>query len=186
MHPHHNYFKEHKGNHNIFVETGSCKGDGIDLAMQADYRRIFSMDIDGANVAHCQERFGLIPDDENKQPARNGHISVTCADSAIGLLKMMKYVNEPALIWLDAHSQLFDDEPVTENPFPLLKELEQLRKHPIRSHTILIDDILILTHPDVTGWNKETIENALLMINPAYKLTYLPNPVVNNILMAHV
>jgi hypothetical protein len=184
MHPTRNYFREYKGNHNIFVETGSCKGDGIDLAMQAEYKRILSMDIDGVNVAHCQERFELIPDD--KKPAKNGHISVTCADSALGLLKMMKYVNEPAMIWLDAHSQLFDDEPPSENPFPLLMELQQLSKHPVKTHTILIDDILILTHPEVTGWNKETIENALLMINPAYKLACLSNPVVNNILMAHV
>lgn len=184
MHNLRNYFKEFKGDHRIFIETGSFHGDGIDLAMQAGYDRILSMDIDGANVAHCQERFELIPADD--RPAQNGHISVTCADSATGLLKMMKYVNEPAMIWLDAHSQLFDDEPVTENPFPLLKELQQLGKHPIKTHTVLIDDILILTHPDLTGWNKQTIENALLMINPAYKFMYLSNPVVNNILMAHV
>lgn len=184
MHPSKNYFKDYKGDHKIFIETGSHIGNGIDLAMQAGYERILSMDIDGANVAHCQERFELIPDD--KKPAQNDHINVICADSATGLLKFMKYVNEPAMIWLDAHSQLFDDEPPSDNPFPLLKELEQLRKHPIKTHTILIDDILMLTHPDVTGWNKETIENALLMINPAYKLTYLSNPVVNNILMAHV
>jgi hypothetical protein len=184
MHPHKNYFKEYKGNKNIFVETGSYKGDGIVLAMQAGYKRIYSMDIDGANVAHCQERFEIIPDD--KKPAKNGHINITCADSATGLLKIMKYVNEPAMIWLDAHSQLFDDEPPSENPFPLMLELEQLKKHPIKTHTILIDDVLILTHSDVTGWNKETIENALLMINPAYKLTYLSNPVVDNIIMANI
>jgi hypothetical protein len=184
MHPTLNYFTEYKGAHNIFVETGSFKGDGIELAMQAGYSRILSMDIDGANIAHCQERFELIPSDD--RPAQNAHISVTCGDSSTGLLKMMKYVNEPAMIWLDAHSQLFDDEPPAENPFPLMKELEQLRKHPIKTHTILIDDILMLTHLDVTGWNKDAIENALLTINPAYKLTYLSNPIVNNILMAHV
>lgn len=184
MHPLKNYFKEYKGNHNIFVETGSYHGDSIVLAKQAGYKRIISMDIDGANVAQCQERFRLIPDD--KHQAENGHINITCCDSAIGLLKAMKFVNEPAMIWLDAHSQLFDDEPKTENPFPLLMELEQLRKHPIKTHTILIDDILILTHPKVTGWDNDVIENALLAINPAYKFTYLSNPVVNNILMAHV
>jgi hypothetical protein len=90
------------------------------------------------------------------------------------------------MIWLDAHSQLFDDEPAMENPFPLMLELDQLRKHPIKTHTIMIDDILILTHPEVTGWNKDLIENALLMVNPAYKLTYLSNPVRNNILLANV
>jgi hypothetical protein len=184
MHPHLNYFKEYKGSHNIFVETGSFRGDGIELAQQAGYSRILSMDIDGANVAACQDRFELIGDDKN--PAKNGHINIICGDSATGLLKFMRYVNEPAMIWLDAHSQLFDDEPAMENPFPLMLELDQLRKHPIKTHTIMIDDILILTHTEVTGWNKDLIENALLMVNPAYKLTYLSNPVRNNILLAHV
>lgn len=184
MHPYRNYFKEYKGNHSIFVETGSCKGDAIVLAAQAGYKRIISMDIDGANIAHCQDRFELIPDE--KKPAKNGHINITCGDSATGLLKLMKYVNEPAMVWLDAHSQLFEDEPPTENPFPLMMELDQLKKHPIKTHTILIDDILILTHPDVTGWTKKDIEAKLLEINPAYKLVYLSNPVVNNILLAHV
>jgi hypothetical protein len=184
MHPTRNYFKEFKGDHNIFVETGSFHGDGIDLAMQAGYTRILSIDIDGANVAHCQERFELIPADD--RPAQNAHISVTCADSATGLLKMMKYVNEPAMIWLDAHSQLFDDEPPSDNPFPLLKELQQLSKHPIRTHTILADDILVLTHPDVTGWTRKDIEEAVLKINPEYKISYLSNPVRENIMLCQL
>jgi hypothetical protein len=184
MHPLRNYFIEYKGNHKVFVETGSYRGDGIELARQAGYNRIMSMDIDGANVAHCQDRFELIGDD--KIQAKNGHINISCGDSATGLLKFMKYVNEPAMIWLDAHSQLFDDEPKTKNPFPLMLELEQLKKHPVKTHTIMIDDILILTHPDVTGWTKKDIEAKLLEINPDYKLTYLSNPVVNNILMAKI
>jgi len=178
LHPHRNYLKEFKGTHNIFVETGAYVGDAIWLANDAGYKRIISMDIDPLYINHCKARFDL----ENKNP----HISVMCADSAVALSKAMRHVNEPAMIWLDAHSQLFDDEQPTENPFPLLKELEQLAKHPIKTHTILIDDILMLTHPDVTGWNKDIIENALLMINPTYELTYLSNPVVNNILLAQI
>lgn len=184
IHPSHNYFKDYKCNHTTFIETGSCKGDAISLAIQAGYNRILSMDIDGANVAHCQDRFELLTDDN--KPAKNGHISVICGDSATGLLKMMRYVNEPAMIWLDAHSQLFDDEPHMENPFPLMAELDQLKKHPVKTHTILIDDIIILTHPDVTGWTKKDIETKVLEINPAYKIMYLSNPVVNNIMMCHV
>lgn len=178
MHPDINYFKEYKGSQRLFIETGSYMGDAISLALQAGYERILSMDINPTNIAHCHERFDLA----NK----HAYISLTCADSAVSLLKMIKYVNEPAMIWLDAHSQLFDDEPPSDNPFPLMKELEQLAKHPIKKHTILVDDILILTHPDVTGWTRETIEDAVMAINPEYKIMYLSNPVINNIMMAHV
>src|ERR1044072_1918640 len=81
IHPYRNYFKEFKGDHNIFIETGSHVGNGIELARQAGYKRIMSMDIDGANVAHCQDRFKLLPDD--KTPAANGNINIMCGDSAI-------------------------------------------------------------------------------------------------------
>jgi len=175
MHPFKNYFKHYKGNHNIFIETGSFVGDSIELARQAGFKDIKSMDISLANVEHCCERF------KGKK-----YITVVRGDSAKYLEIFFMDIREPAMIWLDAHSQLFDDEPPAENPFPLMKELEQIRMHPIKTHTILIDDILILTHPEVTGWTKKDIEAKLLEINPDYKLVYLSNPVINNILLAHI
>jgi hypothetical protein len=175
MHPFRNYFKEYKGNHNLFVETGSFTGEGIALARQAGFKEIKSMDISLANVEYCCERF---------KDKRN--VTVVRGDSAKFLEVLLMDIKEPAMIWLDAHSQLFDDEPPAENPFPLIKELEQIKQHPIKTHTIIIDDILILTHPEITGWTKKDIEGRLLEINPNYKLVYLSNPVVNNILLAHV
>jgi hypothetical protein len=175
MHPMRNYFKEYKSNHDIFVETGSYMGDGIELARQAGYSEIRSMDISLVNIEHCCERF---------KGRRN--IAIVRGDSAKYLEVLLMDIAEPAMIWLDAHSQLFDDEPQADNPFPLLAELEQIRRHPIKTHTIMIDDVLILTHPRVTGWDNNTIENALLSINPAYNLTYLSNPVKDNILLAYV
>lgn len=175
MHPTRNYFKEYKGNHNIFIETGSYKGDAIVLARQAGFKEIKSMDVSISNVEYCCERF---------KDKRN--ITVARGDSAKFLEVFLMAIKEPVMIWLDAHSQLFEDEPPGENPFPLFKELEQVAKHPIKTHTILIDDILMLTHPDVTGWTKKDIEAKLLEINPKYKLVYLSNPVINNILLAYV
>lgn len=176
IHPYRNYFKEFKGNHNVFVETGSYMGDSIELARQAGFRTAFTMDIEASNINRCIERF------KDKKINLNAYYG----DSALRLCTMMELVRESALIWLDAHSQLFDDEPTADHPFPLLMELEQLKQHPIKSHTILIDDILILTHPDVTGWPRQTIEAKVLEINSAYKISYLSNPVVNNIMLAHV
>lgn len=163
----------------MFIETGSYRGDAIQLALEAEcFSQIRSMDLYQDNVSFCHSRFNL----------RGGfypNMKVIQGDSATDFWKFFQH-NYQATIWLDAHSQLFEDEPESANPFPLLMELAQIANHPVKSHTILIDDILVLTHPDVTGWNRTVIEDALRWINPGYQFTYVANPVRNNLLIATI
>lgn len=161
------------------VESGSWRGDAIQLALDASFQQIRSMDIDPENVTFCHHRFDLY---RGKYP----NILVRQGDSSKDFFQLFGGVQEPITFWLDAHSQLFEDEIEMGCPFPLLKELEQIAMHPIKTHTILIDDILVLTHPDVTGWSREIIEDAMLAINPAYKFEYVANPVKNNLLIATI
>lgn len=173
MHPTRNLFKEFPNR--VFVETGSYRGDSIQLAMEAGFETIVSMDIDPSNTDICCERF------KDKQ-----EVSLLTGDSATKLLEAILHIDESITLWLDAHAQYLEDEPEFPNPYPLLAELEQIRQHNINTHTIIIDDILHLTHPDVTGWSRGTIELALKNINSDYKFTYYANPVKNNILVAYV
>lgn len=160
-----------------YVETGSWEGASIDLAYQAGFRRVIGIELNRDKWQHCINRFA-------------GHhrmfLKMFNEDSANYLSEAMKYITVPATIFLDAHSQLFEDEEETANPFPLMKELEQLARHPVRNHTIIIDDILILTHPHVTGWTLLDIKSAVWTINPAYKIELIANPVKNNLLIATV
>lgn len=165
-----------------FVETGSYRGDAVALALEACFADIRTIDIDPDNTKFCKYRFDLIPRADHAMPP----ITLYTGDSAKCLGRMIAHINEPITFWLDSHSQLFEDEPELGEPFPLLKELGQIFDHPISTHTILIDDILMMTHPDVTGWTRYDIENALLAINPAYKLKYVANPVKNNLLIATI
>jgi len=162
-----------------FIESGSYRGDAIQKALDAGFQQIRSMDIDKENVTFCHHRFDLY---RGKYP----NILVRHGDSSKDFFQLFGGVQEPITFWLDAHSQLFEDEIEMGEPFPLLKELEQIERHPIKSHTILIDDILVLTHPDVTGWSRQTIEAALMNINPAYRIEYIANPVKNNLLIATI
>ena len=165
-----------------FVETGSYRGDAIQLALEAGFTDIRSIDIDPENTKFCKYRFDLIPRiDQVMHP-----IKLYTGDSAFQLWDMIKDIPEPITFWLDSHSQLFEDEPVLGEDFPLLWELLQITKHPVKTHAILIDDILMMTHPDVTGWCRKDIEDKLLLINPAYKFQYVANPVKNNLLIATV
>lgn len=177
MHPTKNYFAEYKGDKRIFVETGTYKGAGIELAIEAEFEEIISIEQDRELALACINKY--IEDYRSR-------VTIYIEESASWLEQKLGTLHEPILFWLDAHSQLLEDEPEMENPFPLLRELELIGKHPIKSHTILIDDILILTHPDVTGWSRHDIEQVLKTINPDYQLSYLPNPVKNNLLVAHL
>lgn len=174
MHPLRNYFKEFPNE--IFIETGSYHGGGIMYALDAGFQHIISVDQDKNNLLICKERFealGVID-----------KIQLVHGNSGEQLPKILSTIDKPCTFWLDAHGQFFDFESQTENLFPLFEELSSIAGHHIKTHTILIDDILHLTHPDVTGWDRNKIEAAIKQINPLYKIEYRSNPVMNNILIA--
>lgn len=170
MHPSVNYFEKCKGDCDCWVESGSYHGDGITLAIQAGFTEIHSVDI------------------LNQLPANYKHglkdIYLYTGDSATvfsGLLTKLK--DRRIMFWLDGHSQMFEGE---EENFPLMRELEEIRKSGIMDATILIDDFLFMTHPDIVSWNKDELLYGLKRINPNYQITYLSNPIKNNILLAKI
>lgn len=174
-----NLFAEFKGDNRILVETGSFRGDGIAAALEAGYERVYSIDIDSESIKFCKNRFNLyqIPDPR---------VQLFTGDSAEILSDVINGIEHPITFWLDSHWQMLEGTEPGTNPWPLLKELGQISKHPIKNHTIIIDDILVLTHPDTTDWDLGLIKEYLGMINPKYKIQYFANPIINNILVASI
>jgi hypothetical protein len=178
MHPQRNYFAEFKKDTRVFVETGSFNGAGIQLALDAGFEKIISFDIDPANIEFCKSRFPI--------EQRTGRIYLHQGDTAECLWDCIQHIEEPILFWLDAHWQMLEGTEPGKNPFPLLKELHQISKHRFTNdHTVIIDDMLIMQW-DIVGYSKAEIELHLEMIFPNHKLDYFANPVINNILVAHV
>lgn len=170
MHPAINYFAEYKQDCINFIETGTYRGDGIQLAFDAGFLTIHSVDI----VSH----------ELNYRYPGHGQAHLYIGHSPEILReRILPYITGRCMFWLDAHSQLFEGEP---DNFPLLDELREIARHERKDHVILIDDILYMTHPDITGWSRKQIESAILEINPCYKFTYLSNPVRRNILLATI
>lgn len=168
MHPSRNYFAEFKDSCKVFVETGTYKGDGVQLAFNAGFLEIHSVDIESHQL--------------NYSYPGHGQASFYIGNSPDVLMdSILPKISERALFWLDAHSQLMEGEP---DNFPLLEELKVIARHDRHDHVILIDDLLYLTHPDITGWSRRQIEEAILEINPKYQFLYLSNPVRENILLA--
>ena len=70
---------------------------------------------------------------------------------------MLELVNEPSLIFLDGH--FFDGS-------PLWKELEILKQHTIKEHTIIVDDV-----PNYFNGGT-SVKEKLLEINSNYKFSF--------------
>lgn len=166
LHPDRNYFKEFKGDCTTFVETGTFKGDGMNAARDAGFLTIHSIDIIQHEQLHKYNGVGIW----------KRYID----DSPVVLQWLLPTIKEPYMIWLDAHSQMTEDEP---DNYPLFRELDVIAQVQHRPKVILIDDFLYMTHPWVTGWVPNSIIHRLRDLG--YKMQYLPNPVKNNILYAH-
>lgn len=172
MNPERNLFKEYPSP--CYVETGVWLGDSIDLALQAGFPEIHGIEIDHEKAVHAVDRFKDHP------------VIIYEGDSAEILHSVIQNIRKPITFWLDSHWQMLEGEDPGPHPWPLFYELNAINVHPVKTHTIIIDDILYLTHPDVTGWTKKMIEEKILKINPKYKIEYFANPVINNILVAHI
>lgn len=104
---------------------------------------------------------------------------------AFTLYDVIKNINSSITFWLDGHYSGYDTAQGDENN-PILKELEQIKKHHIKNHTILIDDIRLcggFWFDDIT---LEQIISKILEINKNYTISYVDGYVKNDILVAQI
>jgi len=140
-------FKKYKGNHKLFFETGTHKGDGVQNALNMGFEEVISIEILPELYEGCVNRF----------KGKEDKVHLFLGDSNERMEEMLELIKEPSLIFLDGH---FD------NGNPLWKELEILKNHPIKTHTIIVDDM-----PNYYG-SGEKVKEKLLEINPNYTLVY--------------
>ena len=172
------YFIEHKST-NIFIETGSHYGDGIQVALDSGYDKVLSIECKKEYYEHCLKRFD-----------KNDKVYLFYGDSSKDLSKMLENIDEPATIFLDAHymwndpNQILEEHP-GKGKIPLIDELIQIKEHKLNTHIILIDDIGPLADLTPRGeapstGSKETMVDPLkefiLTINPDYKFNIVDFP----------
>jgi len=146
-------FGRFKRNHRLFVETGTLAGDGVIAALGAGYTQVIS--IEAAKDLHAK---AVIKFSDNPK------VKLILGRSEIELPKLLSTLAEPATFWLDAHAawgQMLDGT----NLSPLRAELTALAAHPVKSHTILIDDIR--TFPQL-GTSLTEIIRMVKAINSSY------------------
>lgn len=157
-----------------FVETGSYTGVSIDQAKAAGYKEIYSVELSDKYYKHCRKRFGADP-----------HIHLYHGDSATMMPFMIKDITSRCTFWLDGHFS--DGDTAKGNTYtPLIGELEAIKAHPIKTHTILIDDIRLLNTFWMDNIRLMDLVNMLLSINPNYVVTFEDGYAPNDILVAYL
>lgn len=168
------YLKKH-GNGRIFVETGTYMGQTVELLKDLpDFSEINSIELNEelANLAKIK-----FADDEK--------VKIWQGDSIDVLQTIISKTNEPMTFWLDAHAS-GNIKGGRSGGSPVLDELKAIKASPIKTHTIMIDDVRLFGSAE---WSYVKLEDALKLIeeiNPNYKISFLDGQVKNDILCASI
>ena len=123
---------------NLFIETGTLHGDGVDYALNQGFEKIISIEIN--------EQLASIATNKYKN---NKNIQIICGNSSDVLEQILPSLTEPALFWLDAHFPGVDarlstpkSEKDKKKNIPLEWELSIIKEHAITPF-IICDDLWI-------------------------------------------
>ena len=141
------------------VETGTFLGDGTQAALDAGFEHVYSIELYPALHANALHRFAGEP-----------RVTLFGGPSVQWLPEVLAKLSAPATFWLDSH---YCGGPTAGAwACPLLHELDLIARHPIKTHTILIDD----RHLFGLDVPSETAIRALLQtVNPDYHIQLLPS-----------
>ena len=147
-------FRKYKND--IFIETGTFRGNGIQIALNAEYKNIFSIEIEKCLYDAVKNKFGC-------------NVKIYNGSSLEILPNILEDINTRVTFWLDAHFGPNTND--VNKCVPLLKELEIIGKHKIKNHTIIIDDVTQFGKHII--WSKITMENvtnSIKNINSNYEI----------------
>lgn len=157
---HKGLFEKYRDNKKYFVETGTYLGLGVQLALEAGYEFVSSVELAPQLYERAKEMF--------KNDAR---VKLYKGTSEENLWEMIANTQEEILFWLDAH-YAGETGCIGPEKSPIIKELEIIKKHNIKTHTILIDDVRNMGTEHFGMISKYLVIEKILEINPNYSITY--------------
>lgn len=158
-----------------FVETGTYRGQSLLKACETNcFEKLFSIEID----LNLYNQVSLLFKDRKNVKLFHG-------DSEKLLPDVVAQLDGQATFWLDGHYTGGHAGKGKTNS-PILAELEAIKNHPIRTHTILIDDVNSFGLEDFDYVTKEEIVKKLLEINNNYQISIQDRGTTpNQVLVAH-
>jgi hypothetical protein len=151
--------KKYVNKANIFVETGTHVGSTVRLAIQAGFKQIYTIEL----AKHFYQK-------AVKDFAPYKHVHPIFGDSAVEIPKLLKRINKPCVFWLDGHWSE-GDTALGPVPVPLYFEIDQIAKHHIKTHTILVDDTRLMGN-EWKDISLEKVKKKLLKVNKDYNLIF--------------
>lgn len=173
--------KSEKSSDCVFVETGSYLGDGVQSAIEVGFHRVYSIEAYKPLYDHCSKRF-------RNEPSVKLHYG----SSRFDLYELCKNIETDIVFWLDAHysGTGTGKEDSSERPnCPVYEELDQIKRLSKNTHTIMIDDMVLVSdksHDIQFGVDQETIIAKIKEINPDYIIRFVDGHRPNDILIASV
>lgn len=160
-----------------FVETGTWYCGGIDAALAAGFTRIVSIELSPHHYAGAVAKFFDYPG-----------VKVYHGDSAEILTVIAPLLTLPCTFWLDAHYSGLPDMAKGIEWSPILREITAINLSPVKTHTILVDDVRLFGQPDFDGTTMDQAKMLISRINPKYefRLETGDNGIPNDILVATV
>lgn len=157
-----------------FVETGSYEGDGIAQALSAGFAEVHSIELSDTLYRQCQERFAAEP-----------KVHLWHGDSGVVLKEAIAKIDGPITFWLDGHFSYGKTAKGKTNT-PLLHELEIIKNHPVKNHTILIDDVRLFGSESFDFIQMALIQEKIKEINSQYRIRFEKGFQSNDILVAEI
>lgn len=151
----------------VFVGTGIYSSINIGRALNANFPAIYCMDADQVLVDHART---IVPSYIHEKPRK--HLKSWRAihgDPKKDLLYLINSIHTPITFLLSSHFPDVDDQTKQND---VLFELNQIKQHPIKTHTILIEYIHWAGTPFFGGITLQMIKDKLLEINPRYSFTF--------------
>jgi len=165
-----------------FIETGTYKGDGVNCALMVGFKKIHSIELGGVLYKEAAARF--------HKEIKSGRVNLYLGDSTKLLPDILAKVDAQATFWLDAHLSTGGENTVRgDEDVPLLKELDLIGKHKIKTHTILIDDVRLFATKGPEDWSGVTLNKVidkLKSINRNYSIHYENGLKENDVLVAEI
>lgn len=158
----------------VFIETGCFFGAGIENAISAGFPEIHSIELSNHFYTLCKQKF---------KDNRNVHLHL--GDSSIVLKEVLSKISDRTTFWLDGHFSACDTAKGETNT-PILAELTIISNHPIKNHTILIDDVRLFGTPEFDSIKLDQIIDKIRLINPDYQFSFEDGHVPNDVLVAEI
>ena len=161
-----------------FVETGSLGGEAVLIALKDGFSEAHTIELHPEKFAYTNARF-----------ADYKNVHVYWGSSAEILWGVIKSLDKPITFWLDAHRGPGEYLEDGKNS-PIMSELEQIKRHHIKTHTILIDDISGCGGISFDYVTLDQLKAKISTINPKYTFMLIDgggyDEAKNNILVARV